>query len=338
MDVMSAFLNRVLEEEVYIQQPSSYEIKGNEDKVLKLKKALYGLKQAPRAWNNRIDKYFQENNFTKCPHEHALHIKVKDGDILIVCLYVDDLIFTGSNPRMFEEFMRVMTKEFEMTDIGLMAYYIGIEVKYNEEGIFISQESYTKEILKKFKMENCKPISTPMECGVKLTKHDEGESVDPTFFKSLGGSLRYLTCTKPDILYAVGLVSRYMENPTTTHLKTAKRILRYLKGDSDDRKSTTRFVFFMGDTAFIWMSKKQPIVTLSTCEPEYRVVYQLHKVGKFDEILTKIDRRSGKEIEKETKFLKNGDAVMIVAIGVIKSVKKKDPSGAEVTKSAAKKK
>ncbi|KAM2065116.1 hypothetical protein EV1_027912 [Malus domestica] len=295
MDVKSAFLNGILAEEVYIQQPSGYEIKGHENKVLKLKKALYGLKQAPRAWNSPIDKYFQENNFTKCPHEHALYVKVKDEDILIVCLYVDDLIFTGSDPSIFEEFKRVMTKEFEMTDIGLMAYYLGIEVKQNEEGIFISQESYVKEILKKFKMDDCKPISTPMECGVKLTKHDEGERVDPTFFKSLVGSLRYLTCTRPDILYAVGLVSRYMENPTTTHLKTAKRIIRYLKGtvnfgllyssssnyklvgysdsdwagDSDDRKSTTGFVFFMGDTAFTWMSKKQQIVTLSTCEAEY---------------------------------------------------------------------
>ncbi|KAM1350470.1 hypothetical protein ACFX2F_004419 [Malus domestica] len=145
-----------------------------------------------------------------------------------------------------------MTKELEMTDIGLMAYYLGIEVKQNEEGIFISQESYTKEILKKFKMDDCKPISTPVECGVKLTKQDKVENVDPTFFKSLVGSLRYLTCTRPDILYVVGLVSHYMENPTTTHLKTAKRILRYLK-----------------DTAFTWMSKKQPIVTLSTCKAEY---------------------------------------------------------------------
>ncbi|KAM2708962.1 hypothetical protein EV2_046705 [Malus domestica] len=294
MDVKSAFLHGVLEEEVYIQQPTGYEIKGHEDKVLKLKKALYGLKQAPRGWNSLIDKYFQENNFIKCPHEHALYVKVKDEDILIVCLYVDDLIFTGSNPSMYEEFKRVMTKEFEMTDIGLMAYYLGIEVK-NKEGIFISQESYIREILKKFKMEDYKPISTPMECGVKLTKHDEGESVDPTCFKSLVRSLRYLTCTRPDILYAVRLVSRYMENPTTTHLKTTKRILRYLKGtvnfglfysssdnyklvgyndsdwvgDSNDRKSTTIFVFFMRDTAFTWMSKKQPIVTLSTCEAEY---------------------------------------------------------------------
>ncbi|KAK6123269.1 hypothetical protein DH2020_042997 [Rehmannia glutinosa] len=297
MDVKSTFLNGVLEEEVYIEQPKGYVVKNEEDKVLKLKKALYGLKQAPRAWNSRIDKYLQENGFTKCPHEHALYVKVRKNDVLIVCLYVDDLIFTGNNPNMFEEFKKAMTREFEMTDIGVMAYYLGVEVKQQEDGIFISQEGYAKEILKKFKMDNCKPINTPMECGIKLSKYDGEEKVDPTLYKSLVGSLRYLTCTRPDILYATGLISRYMENPTTTHMKAAKRILRYLKGtinyglfysttndyklvgysdsdwsgDVDDRKSTTGFVFFMGDTTFTWMSKR-PIVTLSTCEAEYIVM------------------------------------------------------------------
>ncbi|KAL5828852.1 hypothetical protein ACOSQ3_018320 [Xanthoceras sorbifolium] len=160
-----------------------------------------------------------------------------------------------------------------------MAYYLGIEVKQKEEDIFISQENYAKEILKKFKIDDCKPINTPVECEIKLSKHDEGESIYPTFFKSLVGSLRYLTCRRPDILYAVGLVSRYMENPTTTHFKAAKRILHYIKGtidfglfysvsndyklvgysdsdwggDKDDRKSISGFVFFMGNTALTWM-------------------------------------------------------------------------------------
>ena len=129
MDVKSAFLNRVLEEEVYIKQPQGYKAKGKEDKVLKLNKALYGFKQAPRAWNARIDKYLQERNFFKCPYEHALYIKIQNGDILIVCLYVDDLIFTCSNPSMFDKFKKEITKEFKMTDIGLMSYYLGIEVK-----------------------------------------------------------------------------------------------------------------------------------------------------------------------------------------------------------------
>lgn len=213
----------------------------------------------------------------------------ENGDVLFACLYVDDLIFTGNNPKMFEELKKAMAKEFEMTDIGLMAYYLGIEVKQTDEGIFIFQEGYAKEILNKFKMEDCKPVGTPVEVGIKLTKLDDGEKVDSTLFKSLIGSLRYLTCTRPDILFGVGLVSRYMEAPTMTHFKAAKRILRYLKGtldfglmysfsndsklvsycdsdwagDMDDRKSTSGFVFFIGKTAFAWSSKKQPIVTLN---------------------------------------------------------------------------
>ncbi|KAG6511663.1 hypothetical protein ZIOFF_029740 [Zingiber officinale] len=149
---------------------------------------------------------------------------------------VGDVGVGGSNPSMFGEFKEAMTKEFEMTDIGLMAYYLGIEVNQREDGSFISQAGYAREILKKFRMDNSKSINTPIECGVKLSKHDEEEKVDPTFFKSLVGSLRYLTCTRPDILYAVGLVSRYMEDPTTTHLKIAKRILRYIKDDARELK------------------------------------------------------------------------------------------------------
>ncbi|PRQ49434.1 putative RNA-directed DNA polymerase [Rosa chinensis] len=145
--------------------------------------------------------------------------------MLLVCLYVDDLIFTGNNPRMFEDFMKAMIREFEMTDIRLMSYYLDIEVKQMEEGIFISQEGYTREILKKFKMDKCNPAITLMEYGVKLSKHDVAEKVNPITFKSLIGSLRYLTCTRPDILYGVSLLSCYMEEPTSTHMKTATRIL-----------------------------------------------------------------------------------------------------------------
>ncbi|KAL4020424.1 hypothetical protein IC575_019200 [Cucumis melo] len=296
MDVKSAFLNGYLEEEVYLEQPPGYSVKDQEDKVLKLKKALYGLKQAPRMWNSRINKYFLDNGYLRCPYEHSLYIKVNGhGDILVVCLYVDDLIFTGNCASMFEDLKKAMTQEFEMTDIVLMSYYLGIEVKQSEEGIFISQERYTRDILEKFNMMNSKSVATPIETGTKLSKHEEGDDVDPSYFKSLVGSLRYLTCTRPDILFSVGLVSRFMESPTTTHLKVAKRILRYLRGtldyglfyssskefklegycdsdwagDTNDRKSTSGYVFFIGNTAFTWSSKKQPIVTLSTCEAEY---------------------------------------------------------------------
>ncbi|XP_038985581.1 secreted RxLR effector protein 161-like [Phoenix dactylifera] len=185
-----------------------------------------------------------------------------------------------------------------MTDIGLMVYYLGIEVKQIEDGIFISQEGYAKEVLKRFKMDDSNSVSTSVECGVKLSRYEDGEKVDSTFFKSLVGSLRYLTCIRPDILFGVGLVSRYMKAPTSSYLKVAKRILRYIKGtlnyglfysfvdnftlvgysdsdwagDVDERKGTTRYVFFMGSVAFTWSSKKQPIIALSTCEAEYVVI------------------------------------------------------------------
>ena len=148
---------------------------------------------------------------------------------MIVYLYVDDLIFAGNNPSLFEEFKRVMIKEFEMIDIRLTTYYLGIKLNQKEEGIFISLESYVNKILKKFKMNDCKSISTLVECEVKLSIHEEGKGVDLTFFQSLVRSLRYLTCTRLDILYAVGLVSRYVENSKNTHFKAAKRIVRYIK-------------------------------------------------------------------------------------------------------------
>ncbi|XP_038896505.1 secreted RxLR effector protein 161-like [Benincasa hispida] len=181
-----------------------------------------------------------------------------------------------------------------MTNIGLMSYYLGIEVKQGEDDIFISQEGYAKKVLKKFNMNDANPVGTPMECGVKINKQDGGEKLNSTYFKSLVASLRYLTCTRPDILYSVGTLNRFMEEPTVTHCKMAKRILRYIKGmigyglsyvsssnfdivgycdsdwssDLDNLKSTTGFVFFIGETTFTWMSKMQPIVTLSTCEVE----------------------------------------------------------------------
>ncbi|KAL8087732.1 hypothetical protein AgCh_037766 [Apium graveolens] len=296
MDVKSTFLNGYLEEEVYIEQPPGYVQKGQEDKVYRLKKAFYGLKQAPRAWNTRVDEYFQKNGFVKSPYEHALYTKTNSReDIMIMCLYVDDMIFTGNNPGMFNDFKKVMTNEFEMTYIGQMSYFLGVEVKQNRDGIFMSQKKYAEQILKKFRMEECKSVSTPAEPSIKLRVDSIRQSVNPTLFKSLVRSLRYLTFTRPDIMYAVGLVSRYMEKPKQDHFMAAKRILRYIKGtldhglfytysqdsklvgysdsdyggDLDDGKSTSGYAFHIGSAIFSGSSKKQQTIALSTCEAEY---------------------------------------------------------------------
>eukprot|EP00253_Pinus_taeda_P022186 PITA_22186 len=265
MDVKSAFLNGVLKEEVYVEQPLGYEKKGEEHKVCKLKKALYGLKQAPRAWYSRIDSYLLDNEFDKCEGEPTVYIKEKDGKILIVVLYVDDVIFTG------------------------------IEVVQNEKGIFISQARYVDQILSRFSMEECKAAITPTVMGLKLSREDSSKDFDPNLYKSIVGSLMYLTATRPDIMYAVSLISRFMERPKEAHWQAAKIILRYVKdtkkfgilynvsehsdlvgytdsdwaGSVDDRKSTSGYVFHMGSGAISWASKKQSIVALSTAEAEY---------------------------------------------------------------------
>jgi Reverse transcriptase (RNA-dependent DNA polymerase) len=129
MDVKLAFLNGMLEEEIYIEQLLGYLKEGGEGKVLKLKKVLYGLKQAPRAWNTRIDQYFKSHGFVQCPYEHVLYVKIENGDMLIVSLYVDDLIFMSSSGAMIDEFKRAVKKEFEMTDLRLMSYFFGHEIK-----------------------------------------------------------------------------------------------------------------------------------------------------------------------------------------------------------------
>nr|GEV80828.1 retrovirus-related Pol polyprotein from transposon TNT 1-94 [Tanacetum cinerariifolium] len=200
----------------------------------------------------------------------------------------------GKVLSMIDELKKSMMREFKMTDIGLMSYYLGIKVKQTDEGIFICQERYANEILNRFGMDKCNPVGTPIEHKVNPSKHDGGKVVDSTLFKCLVGSLRYSTCTRPDILYVAGLISRFMKEPMTKHLKIVKRILRYIKGtvdygmfystsedfklvgysdsdwlrSKDDGRSTLGFLFFLGNNAF-WSLKKESIVTLSSCEAKY---------------------------------------------------------------------
>ena len=145
MDVKSAFLNGVLEEEIYIEQPPGYMKIEEEKKVLKLKKVFYGLKQAPRAWNTRIDTYFKENGFKQCPYEHALYTKKSVGNVMFVDLYVDDLILMGNNDEMIEKFKGTMIQEFEMTDLGLMRFFLGLEVRQGKMGTFVSHKNMEKK-------------------------------------------------------------------------------------------------------------------------------------------------------------------------------------------------
>eukprot|EP00253_Pinus_taeda_P009837 PITA_09837 len=150
--------------------------------------------------------------------------------------------------------------------MGLLRYFLGIEVDQNENGIFISQAKYVNEVLGRFNMQECKAAITPTVMGLKLSKEDNNKDFDPSFYKSIVGSLMYLTTTRPDIMFAVSLICRFMERKKEAHWQAAKRILRYVK---DDRKNTSGYVFHMGWGAISWASKKHPIVALSTAEVEY---------------------------------------------------------------------
>ena len=212
MDVKSNFFNGNLEEKLYVELSKVYEVLGQEDKVYTLKKSLYGLKQAPGAWHNHIDSYLTQNGFQRNESEPTLYIKADHkGNMLIVFLYVDDFIFTSDFG--IEEFMPVMKDEFEITDLGIMRFFGGIEVHQSKIGIFISQSKYAYEILEIFNMMNSKEAPTPVITRLKLSKEDRGSKVDPTLFKRLVGSHMYLTATRPDILYGVIIISRFMETP-----------------------------------------------------------------------------------------------------------------------------
>ncbi|KAJ4807357.1 polyprotein [Rhynchospora pubera] len=298
-DVKSAFLNGELKEDVFVEQPKGFEVQGKEKLVYKLNKALYGLKQAPRAWYSKIDGYFMKSGFVRSNSEPSLYVKKNmKGESLFVCLYVDDMIYMGSNQRMVEEFKESMKKEFEMTDLGLLKYFLGLEVTQTSEGIFISQRKYALDLLNKFNMKNCKSVSTPMNAKEKLNKDDGTPITDAALYRSLVGGLIYLTHTRPDVSYSVGVVSRFMHKPSKHHMGAAKRILRYVAGTTDfglwygekttgklsgfsdsdwagcceDMKSTSGYLFVLGSSPISWKCKKQPTVALSSTEAEYVAV------------------------------------------------------------------
>jgi hypothetical protein len=171
-----------------VYQPPDFEVKGEEDKNQKLKKVVYGLKQAPRAWYNRIDSYMINNGFNRNNNDPMLYTRSDHEEkILIVCLYVDDMIYTDN--IMLEKFKAAMKTKFEMTDLGLMKYFLGIEVEQSANGIFSCQQKYATNILKRFRMDKCKAIGTPIALGTKLSKQDEDSSIDSNFYKRLIGSL-----------------------------------------------------------------------------------------------------------------------------------------------------
>ncbi|KAK2390489.1 putative mitochondrial protein [Trifolium repens] len=233
MDVKSAFLNGYINEEVYVKQPSGFENHEHPDYVFKLKRALYGLKQAPRAWYDRLSKFLIKNGYSRGKVDTTLFIKRKGKDVLLVQIYVDDIIFGSTNPSLVKSFSSLMQGEFEMSMMGELTYFLGLQIKKLEEGTFIYQTKYCLELLKKFGMTDSKHMETPMASTCALSKDEEGKDVEITKYRGIIGSLLYLTASRPDIMFSVCMCARYQSSPKESHLKAVKRILKYLKGTSN---------------------------------------------------------------------------------------------------------
>jgi hypothetical protein len=295
MDVNSAFLNGEINELVYVEQPPGFEDPRNLNHVYTLKKALYGLKQAPRAWYERLSGFLVKQGFKQGMVDTTLFTKDINGDLFICQIYVNDIIFGSTNDALSHEFATMMSREFEMSMIDELNFFLGFQIKQMDHETFVSQDKYLKDILKKFDIENCKPNKTPMTTNAHLNLDMEGKLVDQSLYRFMIGSLLYLTASRPNIMFSVCLCARFQANPKESHLSVLKRILRYFKhtpniglwypkstnltlvgfSDSDfagslvDRKSTSGACHFLGRSLVSWSSKKQNSVALSTAEAEY---------------------------------------------------------------------
>ena len=295
MDVKSAFLNGELEEEVYVSQPPGFEDPEFPEFVYYLLKALYGLKQAPRAWYDTLSQFLLENHFTRGTVDKTLFHRIVNGSMLLVQIYVDDIIFGSTDEKLCKRFAKLMQSKYEMSMMGELNYFLGLQVKQVESGIFISQTKYVHDLLKKFDLVDCSPAKTPMPTATKLELNTKEKRVDISRYRGMVGSLLYLTASRPDIMFATCLCARFQADPRESHLIAIKRIFRYLKGtpnlgiwypresgfeligysDADfagckiDRKSTTGTCQFLGNKLVSWFSKKQNSVSTSTAEAEY---------------------------------------------------------------------
>ncbi|GJV52089.1 ribonuclease H-like domain, reverse transcriptase, RNA-dependent DNA polymerase [Tanacetum coccineum] len=251
--------------------------------------------QAPRAWNIKLDNTLKSLDFKKCALEQAIYTKKSKDSILLIGVYVDDLIITGTPKKEIDKFKAQMEKKFEMSDLGLLAYYLGIEVTQTNGDISIKQSAYASKILKEAGIIDCNETLIPMDPGTRLTKIIEGTMVNSTEYRSLIGCLRYLLHTRPDLSYSVRLLSRFMQEPREQHMKAIRQVLRYVKGTKDhgitykhnggnkihgysdssygvntqEGKGTTGIIFYYGESPISWSTQKQATVALSSCESEF---------------------------------------------------------------------
>eukprot|EP00253_Pinus_taeda_P022063 PITA_22063 len=250
MDVKNAFLHGDLEEEIYMEQPPGY--MHNSSLVCKLKKSLYGLKQAPRAWYAKMDSYLLSQNFVHYKSDSNVYFLKKIGSLLIIVLYVDDLLITVSSTSVITNIKNALHKWFSMTDMGLLNFFLGLEIHQRDSGITISQPKYAKYLLARFHMSDCKPTGTPFLSGIKLENGKDTPLVDCTLYRQLGTITYGIHYAANCSLNLIGFTDSDWAS------------------DTIDRKSTSGYVLSLGSDPICWSGKKQAFIALSSTEAEYR--------------------------------------------------------------------
>uniref|UniRef100_A0A2N9HDB3 Reverse transcriptase Ty1/copia-type domain-containing protein n=1 Tax=Fagus sylvatica TaxID=28930 RepID=A0A2N9HDB3_FAGSY len=298
LDVTNAFLHGVLSEDVYMTQPAGFVHPSYPHHVCHLRKALYGLKQAPRAWYSRLSTRLLDLGFKGCKSDTSLFIYRSGPELILFLIYVDDIIITGTNSTSITRLINTLQGDFALKDLGPLHFFLGVEAHKVDSGMYLSQRRYITDLLRKTNLHQAKPVASPMASSTILSQHTGTSLSDPSLYRSVVGSLQYLSLTRPDISFAVNKVCQFMANPTEDHWSAVKRILRYLKhtihhciflhrdtnfniqafSDADwascpdDRRSTTGYCLFLGRNLISWTSRKQRTVSRSSTESEYRAV------------------------------------------------------------------
>ncbi|KAI0502019.1 hypothetical protein KFK09_016964 [Dendrobium nobile] len=296
LDISNAFLHGSLNDVVYMKQPPGFIDKDNPTHICKLNKALYGLKQAPRKWFETFTGFLYHFGFKTSNADPSLLIYSKNSSLMYILVYVDDIILTGNNSSTITALLDSLHKRFNMRNLGSLHQFLGITAEKTNNGLLLYQSKYAESILARAGMTNCKALATPSN----PKNNDLTESScfsNPTLYRQLVGALQYLTLIRPDIAYSVNRASQAMHKPTELHFAALKRILRYIRGtvhyglpisgnsltltsysdfdwagDLQDRKSTTGYCNFLGDSLVSWSVKKQSTIARSSTEAEYHAL------------------------------------------------------------------
>ncbi|KAL0368431.1 UNVERIFIED_CONTAM: Retrovirus-related Pol polyprotein from transposon TNT 1-94 [Sesamum calycinum] len=283
MDVKTAFLNGELDEEIYMEQPEGFVVPGHEKKVCRLVKSLYGLKQAPKQWHEKFDRTMLSNGFKINECDKCVYVKSTQHSFIIVCLYVDDMLIMGSNRDIILTTKKMLTKHFDMKDMGLADVILGIKISKMSNGLALSQSHYVETILRKFKAYDSPPAKTPVDLNLHLAKNKDEPECQIEYSRIIGSLMYIMNCTRPDIAYAVNKLSRFTSNPSKDHWKGLIRVLRYLKYTSNYGLHYTRYPAVLeGYSDVSWKSSKQTCIARSTMESEF---IALDKAGEEAELL-----------------------------------------------------